>query len=156
MLFRSVHASRRLVVVAAIPSPEPLGFSVRLGSHFPFRTDRTSARVLTAFQPVAVRDSLLDEMVEQARPARISRSELSVRLDQLRDRGYEEVPSDTVQGIVDIAYPIFHGLYAGAIASLNMPYLTQRDALMSRSAARKLLSKAVRRISQELGSSAHK
>lgn len=150
-LHLSVHADRRLVVVAAIPSPEPLGFSVRLGSHFPFRADRTSARVLTAFQPPALRDSLLDEMVDQARPSRVSRQALAERLDQLRERGYEEVPSDTVQGIVDIAYPIFDGQHAGAIASLNMPYLTQRDARMSRSAARQLLAKSVRRISQELG-----
>lgn len=150
-LHLSVHADRRLVVVAAIPSPEPLGFSVRLGSHFPFRADRTSARVLTAFQPAGLRDSLLDEMVEQARPTRVSRQALAERLDRLRERGYEEVPSDTVQGIVDVAYPIFDGRQTGAIASLNMPYLTQRDAPMSRPAARQLLAKAVRRISQELG-----
>ena len=150
-LHLSVHVDRRLVVVASIPSPEPLGFSVRLGSHFPFRADRTSARVITAFQPAGLRDRLLDEMVELARPTRVSRQALSGRLDQLRERGFEEVPSDTVQGIVDIAYPIFDGQHAGAIASLNMPYLTQRDARMSRVAAQQLLAKAVRRISQELG-----
>jgi DNA-binding IclR family transcriptional regulator len=155
-LHLSVHADRRLVVVASIPSPEPLGFSVRLGSHFPFRADRTSARVITAFQPPALRESLLDEMVEQARPARVSRQALSDRLDQLRARGHEEVESDTVQGIVDIAFPIFDGTHTGAIASLNMPYLTQRDARMSRAAARGLLAKAVRQISQELGAAALK
>jgi len=150
-LHLSVHADRRLVVVASIPSPEPLSFSVRLGSHFPFRADRTSARVITAFQPPDLRVSLLDEMVEKARPARVSRKALADRLDQLRARGHEEVESDTVQGIVDIAFPIFDGLHAGAIASLNMPYLTQRDARMSRAEARQLLAKAVRQISQELG-----
>ena len=154
-LHLSVHVDRRLVVVASIPSPE-LGFSVRLGSHFPFRADRTSARVITAFQPAGLRDRLLDEMVELARPTRVSRQALSGRLDQLRERGFEEVPSDTVQGIVDIAYPIFDGQHAGAIASLNMPYLTQRDARMSRAAAQQLLAKAVRRISQELGGVAPK
>lgn len=150
-LHLSVHADQRLVVVAAIPSPEPLSFSVRLGSHFPFRADRTSARVITAFQPDALRESLLNEMVQQALPARVSRKALAERLDRLRERGYEEVPSDTVKGIIDIAFPIFHGLHAGAIASLNMPYLTQRDARVSRFAARQILSKAVRLISQELG-----
>jgi hypothetical protein len=34
---------------------------------------------------------------------------------------------------------------------MNMPYLTQRDARMSRSEARLLMGEAVRRISQELG-----
>lgn len=155
-LHLSVHDDRRLVVVASTPSPEPLGFGVRLGSHFPFRADRTSARVLAAFQPPAIRDILLDEMVEQALKARVSRQALADRLDQLRARGYEEAPSDTVQGIVDVAFPIFDGLHAGAIASLNMPYLTQREARMSRPAARQLLAKAVRRISQELGGTGQK
>lgn len=150
-LHLSVHVDGRLVVVAAIPSPEPLGFSVRLGSNFPFRADRTSARVITAFQQATLRERLLDEMVELARPARVSRQALSGRLDRLRAKGYEEVPSDTVRGIVDIAFPIFASQHAGAIASLNMPYLTQRDARVSRAAARQLLAKAVRRISQELG-----
>jgi len=151
-LHLSVHTDRRLVVVASVPSPEPLGFSVRLGSHFPFRADRTSARVIAAFQPPALRERLLDEMIEQALSTRPSRRALGDRLDQLQERGYEEVPSDTVQGIVDIAFPIFHGMHAGAIASLNMPYLSQRDAHMSRTASRQLMAKAVRRISQELGS----
>jgi len=152
-LHLSVHADLRLVVVAAIPSPEPLGFGVRLGSHFPFRADRTSARVITAFQPPALRDKLLEEMIAQAVP-RASRKALAIRLDALRERGYEEAPSDTVQGIVDIAYPIFSSQHPGAIASLNMPFLKQRDARMSRPAARQLLARAVRRISQELGGTA--
>ncbi len=150
-LHLSVHSDRRLVVVASIPSPEPLSFGVRLGSHFPFRDDRTSARVIAAFQPPALRERLLDEMVEQALPGQVPRQALGERLDQLRARGYEEVTSDTVQGIVDIAFPIFGGLHAGAIASMNMPYLTQRDARMSRAEARLLMDEAVRRISQELG-----
>lgn len=150
-LHLSVHADRRLVVIASIPSPEPLSFGVRLGSHFPFRDDRTSARVIAAFQPPAQRERLLDEMVEQSLPGQVSRQALGERLDQLRARGYEEVTSDTVQGIIDIAFPIFGSLHSGAVASINMPYLTQRDALMSRPAARQLVCEAARRISRELG-----
>ncbi|MEY3665687.1 MAG: hypothetical protein RLZZ153_1869, partial [Pseudomonadota bacterium] len=123
-LHLSVHADGLLVVVASIPSPEPLGFSVRLGSHFPFRSDRTSARVITAFQPTAVREALLSEMAQQAQLTLAASKVLGRRLDQLRRRGFEEAASDTVRGIVDIAFPIFDGQHAGAIASLNMPYLT--------------------------------
>ena len=148
-----VHDDRRLVVVASIPSPEPLGFNVKLGSHFPFRLDRTSVRVIGAFQPAEIRASLIQEMMEQSLPRRTSRVALNRLLDDLRTRGYEEAPSDTVQGIVDIAFPIFDGMHQGAVASINMPYLTQRDAHMSRPAARKLLAKVSRRISVELGAS---
>ena len=40
----------RILVLAQVDSPEAMGFSVRLGAHFPFRADRVSARVLAAFQ----------------------------------------------------------------------------------------------------------
>jgi DNA-binding IclR family transcriptional regulator len=146
-----VHADKQLVVVAAVASPEPLGFSVRLGSQFPFRADRTSVRVIAAFQPAAIRELLVTEMIEQSLTQRVSRKSMNTRLDALRAQGFEEAPSDTVQGIVDVAFPIFDGLHPGAIASLNMPYLTQRDAHMSRHQARQLLSQTARRISQELG-----
>jgi DNA-binding IclR family transcriptional regulator len=146
-----VHDNQRLVVVASVPTPEPLGFSVKLGSHFPFRADRTSVRVLAAFQPDALRELFLDEMMALAVPPRLSRTALRRRLDELRRQGFEENESDTVRGIVDMAYPLFDQFHPGAIASLNMPYLTQRDARMTRLQARKVLAQAARDISQRLG-----
>ena len=146
-----VHDNQRLVVVASVPTPEPLGFSVKLGSHFPFRADRTSVRVLAAFQPDALRELLLDEMMELAVPPRSSRAALKRRLESLRLQGFEENESDTVRGVVDMAYPIFDQFHPGAIASLNMPYLTQRDARMSRLKARDVLAAAALEISRLLG-----
>jgi len=63
-----VHYERRVLVIAQVDSPEPMGFSVRQGAHFPFRADRVSAWVLTAFAPPE----------QRAEPAR--RSFLSSRL----------------------------------------------------------------------------
>lgn len=51
-----VHFARRILVVAQVDSPEPMGFGVRLGAHFPFRPDRASSRVLSAFQAPAMQD----------------------------------------------------------------------------------------------------
>ncbi len=46
-----IHFARQILVVAQVDSPEPMGFGVRLGANFPFRPDRASSRVLSAFQP---------------------------------------------------------------------------------------------------------
>ncbi len=146
-----VYDNQRLVVVASVATPEPLGFSVKLGSHFPFRSDRTSARVLAAFQIDAFREHLIDEMMNLAVPPRSSRVALQRRLESVRRMGYEESDSDTVQGVVDVAYPIFDSVHPGAIASLNMPYLTQRDARMKRSKARAVLAETALEISRQLG-----
>lgn len=146
-----VHDNQRLVVVASVPTPEPLGFSVKLGSHFPFRADRTSVRVLAAFQNDDMRERLMDEMMALAVSPRLSRTALKRRLDAVHRRGYEEGESDTVRGVVDMAYPIFDSFHPGAIASLNMPYLTQRDAHMKRLKARDVLAAVAREISLRLG-----
>lgn len=150
-----VYDNQRLVVVASVSTPEPLGFSVKLGSHFPFRSDRTSARVLAAFQIEAMREHLMGEMMQLAVPPRSSRASLNRRLESVRRQGYEESESDTVQGVVDVAYPIFDSLHPGAIASLNMPYLTQRDARMKRPKARDVLAAAASEISRQLGATGH-
>ena len=47
-----VHFDQRIVVVAQVDSPEPMGFRVRMGSHFPMRLDRGSPRVLEAATPI--------------------------------------------------------------------------------------------------------
>src|SRR5215218_7844036 len=57
-----VHFARRILVVAQVDSPEPMGFGVRLGANFPFRPDRASSRVLSAFQPRAMQDELIAEL----------------------------------------------------------------------------------------------
>jgi DNA-binding IclR family transcriptional regulator len=147
----SMHHDKRLVVVISVQTPEPLGFSVRLGSHFPFRTDRTSARVIAAFQPAELQKKWIVELVENAKPTVLNPRLLLKKLNEIRFRGYEQVPSDTVNGITDIAFPIFDASHMGAIASINMPYLKQRDAQMTIAQSRSALKKTAETISIYLG-----
>lgn len=147
----SMHHDKRLVVVMSVQTPEPLGFSVRLGSHFHFKTDRTSARVIAAFQPEKFQKKLIEELIENAKPTVLKPSAILKKLNEIRDRGYEQAPSDTVNGITDIAFPIFDGLNMGAIASINMPYLKQRDAQMTITQSRSALKKTAETISIFLG-----
>jgi DNA-binding IclR family transcriptional regulator len=154
-LHLSMHQDQRLIVVVSVHTPEPLGFSVRLGSHYPFRPDRTSARVLTAFQPQEIANLMVEEMQRNSLPEKLNLRTLKPRLRAIRERGYEQSESDTVPGITDMAFPIFSSSHPGAIASLNMPYLKQRDATMSLEQSRQVLQMASQNITELMGGAGH-
>ncbi len=144
-----VHHDARLVVLARAESPEPMSYSVRQGSHFPFHDDRVSARVITAFQSGARREQLLDELAGSGRNRDARRRKLNTRLEEIRRRGYDEGPSDTISGVVDICFPIFD--HFGAVASLNIVYMRHRDTKLPVPAARERLRQSAQTISTSLG-----
>lgn len=144
-----VHYARRILVVAQVESPEPMGFSVRLGAHFPFRPDRASARVLTAFQGGEARDALIEEMIENSeRP--LSRRQLRNALEAIAERGHYRAPSDTMTAVHDLCCPIFDDS-AGPVASLTVPYLRQRDVPVTVDEALEMLVQTSGAISSALG-----
>jgi DNA-binding IclR family transcriptional regulator len=121
---------------------------VRQGAHFAFHDDRVSARVITAFQSDERRTLFLQELAgSEASAAR--RANLAKRLQTIRARGYDEGPSDTLSGVVDICFPLFDQF--GVVASLNIVYLNQRDARVTVPAARLALKRVAESISQSLG-----
>lgn len=143
-----VHHDGRLVVLARAEPPEPMSCLVRQGAHFAFHDDRVSARVITAFQDADRRRVYLKELLGTPRsPQR--RSALEARLEQIRARGYDEGPSDTVAGVVDICFPLYDQF--GAIAALNVVYLRQRDARVGVAQARRVLLDTAEAISRSLG-----
>jgi DNA-binding IclR family transcriptional regulator len=144
-----VHHDARLVVLARAESPEPMSYSVRQGSHFAFHDDRVSARVITAFQDGARHEQFFRELLGTRRPARSRVLELARRLEEIRRRGYDEGPSDTIKGVSDICFPVFD--HFGVVASLNVVYLQHRDVRVSIPAARERLRKTALAISRSLG-----
>ena len=146
-----VHHDTRLVVLARAESPEPMSYSVRQGSHFPFRDDRVSARVISAFQQGQRREQFLAELAGRGRNREARRRDISRRLEEIRKRGYDQGPSDTISGVVDICFPIFD--HFGAVASLNIVYMRQRDSRLTVRAAREELRQRAQLISQSLGGS---
>jgi DNA-binding IclR family transcriptional regulator len=144
-----VHHDARLVVLARAESQEPMSYSVRQGSHFPFHDDRVSARVITAFQQGTRRSQFLGELVGAGRNRDARRRNLDKRLEEIRKRGYDEGPSDTISGVVDICFPIFD--HFGAVASLNIVYMRHRDTKLSIPAARESLRQSSQLISKSLG-----
>ncbi len=144
----SVHHDARLVVLARAEPPEPMSALVRQGAHFAFRDDRVSARVITAFQDGARQELYLRELAG-ANASAVRRSKLMKRIQAIRVSGYDEGPSDTLSGVIDICFPLFD--QSGAVAALNIVYLNQRDARVSVPAARSALKKAAESISRALG-----
>ena len=144
-----IHFARRILVVAQVDSPEPMGFAVRLGAHFPFRPDRASSRVLSAFQPGAVQDELIAEMAANS-PRTTSRTKVRAELAEIGERGFYMAPSETTAGVTDLCAPIFDHS-DGAVAALTLPYLKQRDVSVGVASARKELLATTARISVGLG-----
>jgi DNA-binding IclR family transcriptional regulator len=144
----SVHHDRRLVVLARAEPPEPMSYSVRQGAHFPFRDDRVSARVITAFQEGERFARLLGELAGADPPAAHRRA-LAARLAAIRRRGYDEGPSDTVAGVIDICFPLFDRF--GVVGALNLVYLKHRDVRVTVAQGRKALAATAQAISRDLG-----
>lgn len=145
----SVHHDARLVVLARAEPPEPMSYSVRQGAHFPFHDDRVSARVITAFQDGERASRLLDELAGGARAARARRQALAGRMEAIRRRGYDQGPSDTVAGVVDICFPLFDRF--GVVAALNLVYLKHRDVRTTVAEGRRALQATAQTISRALG-----
>jgi DNA-binding IclR family transcriptional regulator len=145
-----VHHDARLVVVARAEPPEPMSCLVRQGAHFAFQDDRVSARVITAFQGGSRQAQYVGELTGSGKVSTPRRRALLKRLEAIRARGYDEGPSDTLSGVVDICFPIFDQF--GVVAALNVVYLKQRDARVTVPAARKVLQQRADAISHSLGS----
>lgn len=149
-----IHFARAILVVAQVDSPEPMGFSVRQGAHFPFRPDRASSRVLSAFQPPAVQEELIAELIANS-TARVSAARVRAELATIVRQGFYMAQSETMLGVTDLCAPVFDHS-DGAVAALTVPYLQQRDVRVSMAAAREALLGSVRRISAALGAPAER
>jgi DNA-binding IclR family transcriptional regulator len=144
-----VHFDQRIVVVAQVDSPEPMGFRVRLGTHYPMRMDRASPRVLTAFQPRAVQEQLVAELIANS-DERLTASRVRAELARVVERGFYSAPSNTADGVTDLCAPIFDH-HEGAVAALTVPFLAQKYVSVTVHAASQALLQTVERISTRLG-----
>lgn len=145
----AIYFDRRIFVIAQVDSPEPMGFTVRMGTRFPVRRDRTSAWVLTAFQAGELREEMVAEMLANSEPE-LTPAELRADLASIVESGIYEAPSFTTEGILDISCPIFD--FTGRpVAALTVPYLRQRFVETSYTEARRLAVAAATAISKDLG-----
>lgn len=143
-----VYFDRRLVVIARAEGAGPLDFGVRLGAHFPFRPDRVSAKILSAFEDPGGLTPMRSEMM-QGLGADL-RQRLDAQLRLIRRKGYAREPSTTTFGVTEIGHPVFDAS-GTVIASLAVPYLRMRDNPTGIEATRRRAGEAATAISRRLG-----
>jgi DNA-binding IclR family transcriptional regulator len=117
-----VATEERMTVVAQAEPRGPMIFAVKQGADFPLSAHRVSARVLAAFASQGRRNEMLRAMVvEDQTPEPAA---LRARLKRIAHEGYDMAPSETIGGVIDLAFPVFdHD--GSAKASLVVPLLPQ-------------------------------
>lgn len=116
------------VVIAQQEAPGYWGISIRVGSHIGL-FDTGSGHVLLAFREPEEREMMIAENARSNEKPELSQ-EFFDRLDQIRDRGYELMPSAQTAGVFNLSAPVLSP-DGEAIAALTVPYIPlvgQKDA----------------------------
>jgi len=110
-----------VVVVAQVDAPGNMGFAVRLGARIDL-LNTASGHVILAFQEGEARSRHL--IAWQHRSHKRVPRDLKYHLARIRRRGYEELSSYQVQGVVNISFPILNQ-HGEAIAAIAVPFLAR-------------------------------
>ena len=136
-----------VVVVAQFEAPGIMGFSVHLGANIDL-LNTASGHVILAFQSEEVRARALGAWRFRSRkpvPASLFR-----HLNQIRQRGYEELASYQVHGVVNISYPVLNQ-HGEAIAAMTVPFLARIGDTVGPPQVKEALSLASRKLSSAIG-----
>ena len=118
-----VHDRNIVVVVAQVDSPTYWNLSLRVGSRISV-VDTGSGHVFLAFATIEERALMLEDpadgSMQKLSPA------LKARLKQVREQGFENMPSRQVAGVTNLSVPIF-GPMGRVIAVLTSPYAERLD-----------------------------
>jgi len=136
-----------VVVVAQVDAPGNMGFSLRLGAKVEL-LNTASGHVILAFQDEAVRARTLAEWKKRmgkSRPTGLPRHLLAIR-----SRGYEELASYQVRGVVNISFPVLNQ-HGEAIAAMAVPFVARIGARIGPKQVREALGSATQILSASLG-----
>src|SRR6266404_4845328 len=139
--------SAEVVVVAQFDAPGNMGFSVRLGANIDL-LNTASGHVILAFQSDEVRARALRAW--RFRSGRPVPPGLSRHLNQIRRRGYEELASYQVHGVVNISYPVLNQ-HGEAIAAMTVPFLARIGDSVGPPQVKEALGLASRALSLTIG-----
>lgn len=110
------------VVIAQQEAPGYWGISIRVGSHISLY-NTGSGHVLLAFRTPEERMMMIREYEQKGEDVSELTPEFLGRLEQIRERGYEMMPSLQTAGVVNISAPVL-GRDGHTIAALTIPYIT--------------------------------
>jgi DNA-binding IclR family transcriptional regulator len=139
-----------VVVIAQQEAPSYWGISIRVGSHVSL-FDTGSGHVLLAFRPHEERLMMIAEHVRSTERPAIS-PEFEAQLDEIRDRGYEMMPSIQLAGVFNLSAPVL-GPDGRAIAALTVPFIHLANVPAAPDVATtvKMIRAAAARLSQLAG-----
>jgi DNA-binding IclR family transcriptional regulator len=136
-----------VVLVAQADAPGNMGFSVRLGANIDL-LNTASGHVILAFQSEEVRTRALAAW--RLRSRKPIPTGLSRHLNQIRRRGFEELASYQVHGVVNISYPVLNQ-HGEAIAAMTVPFLARIGDSLGPPQVKEALSQAARALSLTIG-----
>jgi DNA-binding IclR family transcriptional regulator len=136
-----------VVVVAQFDAPGNMGFSVRLGANIDL-LNTASGHVILAFQNDEVQRRALHAWRQHSK--RPVPSGFYRHLNQIRRRGYEELASYQIHGVVNISYPVLNQ-HGEAIAAMTVPFLARIGDSVGPPQVKESLSLAANALSEAIG-----
>jgi DNA-binding IclR family transcriptional regulator len=136
-----------VVVVAQVDAPSSAGFALRLGARIDL-LNTASGHLILAFQRDENRARSLAAWTR--RTERSLPYDLQQHLALIRERGYEEMASYQVEGVVNISFPVLNR-HEEAIAALSVPFLPRIGDRIGSSQVKIALQKASRELSSAIG-----
>ncbi len=147
----AVYEQGRSVVIAQVDSPERWSLGLKTGA-FMGLTDTSSGHILLAYQDEVGRARMLRDHTKVEGELDIDPGHLFSMLEQVRAAGCSMMASKQIQGVTNIAFPVY-GLNHRVMAAVNVPYIERIDAAAGPSVeeVRRIAAEICVRLSRQLG-----
>lgn len=147
----AVYQDGRAVVIAQVDSPERWSFGLKVGVLMGL-TDTSSGHVLLAYQDEVARTRMLGSHIKVEGELEIDPGQLFAMLVDVRTKGYSQMPSIQIQGVTNIAFPVW-GVGSRVVAAINIPHIARIDgtATPDKAQIRAALADICSRLSVRLG-----
>ena len=143
----AMPSNGNIVVVASVEAPVAMGFSVRLGANIDL-LNTGSGHVILAFHGLEYRARALQAWQKKTK-AHLPQN-LDRHLAELRRRGYEELASYQVHGVVNISFPVVNQ-HGEAVAAVTVPFLPRIGDDTGPPQVKEHLASAAERLSKAIG-----
>ncbi|SFC30645.1 transcriptional regulator, IclR family [Polaromonas sp. OV174] len=121
----TIYQDGRVIVIAQVDSPERWSFGLKVGVLMGL-SDTSSGHVLLAYQDEVTRTRMLGKHIKVEGELDIDPGQLFSLLMAVRKTGYAMMPSIQIQGVTNIAFPVW-GLGQRVIAAINIPHIARID-----------------------------
>src|SRR5438128_6768580 len=128
----AVFYAGRVLVVGEVDSPERWAFGLKVGAQVGL-TDTASGYVLLAFQDEAGRRSMIASHQEVEGELDINQNQLNRIVQEVARKGYAQVQSRQIRGVINIAFPILNSSGHGGAQYPLHPTHRQKSNAVDRS-----------------------